>query len=165
MERKIQRLFRNKEVLALIKKCNDFGAGGVSVAIGEIARGVNVNLDTLPLKYLGLNGTEIALSESQERMAVVVEAKDVEKFIQFAKIENLEATMVAEVTSDDVMTMWWKGNKIVELDRKFLDTNGVRKQAKARVEKGENTNPFESKEFNNENFILLLKEMNHASQK
>ncbi|MET3732136.1 phosphoribosylformylglycinamidine synthase [Moheibacter stercoris] len=165
VERKIQRLFRNKEVLALIKKCNDFGAGGVSVAIGEIARGVNVNLDTLPLKYLGLNGTEIALSESQERMAVVVEAKDVEKFIQFAEVENLEATMVAEVTSDDVMTMWWKGTKIVELDRKFLDTNGVRKQAKARVEKGETLNPFEAKEFNKENFIQLLKELNHASQK
>lgn len=165
VERKIQRLFRNKEVLALIKKCNDFGAGGVSVAIGEIARGVNVNLDTLPLKYLGLNGTEIALSESQERMAVVVEAKDVDKFIKFAQVENLEATMVAEVTGDDTMTMWWKGNKIVELDRKFLDTNGVRKQAQAKVEKGEEINPFEAKEFNKENFFQLLKDLNHTSQK
>lgn len=165
VERKIQRLFRNKEVLALIKKCNDFGAGGVSVAIGEIARGVNINLDNLPLKYLGLNGTEIALSESQERMAVVVEAKDVEKFIAFSQVENLEATMVADVTADETMTMWWKGNKIVELDRKFLDTNGVRKQAQAQVEKGEEINPFEAKEFNKENFIQLLKELNHASQK
>lgn len=165
VERKIQRLFRNKEVLALIKKCNDFGAGGVSVAIGEIARGVNINLDTLPLKYAGLNGTELALSESQERMAVVVEAKDAEKFIQFAQIENLEATVVSEVTADETMTMWWKGDKIVELDRKFLDTNGVRKQARATVENGENLNPFESKAFSKENFIQLLKELNHTSQK
>ncbi len=165
VERKIQRLFRNKEVLALIKKCNDFGAGGVSVAIGEIARGVNINLDTLPLKYTGLNGTELALSESQERMAVVVEQKDAEKFIEFAQIENLEATVVADVTDNDVMTMWWKGDKIVELDRKFLDTNGVRKQAQATIENGENLNPFASKEFSKENFIQLLKELNHTSQK
>lgn len=172
VERKIQRLFRNKEVLALIKKCNDFGAGGVSVAIGEIARGVNINLDTLPLKYTGLNGTELALSESQERMAVVVEAKDAEKFIQFAAIENLEATVVADVTEDETMTMWWKGNKIVELDRKFLDTNGVRKLAQATVQnavpdgrQGEEFNPFASKEFSKDNFIELLKELNHASQK
>ncbi|SMC84149.1 phosphoribosylformylglycinamidine synthase [Moheibacter sediminis] len=165
VERKIQRLFRNKEVLALIKKCNDFGAGGVSVAIGEIARGVNINLDTLPLKYTGLNGTELALSESQERMAVVVESKDAEKFIEFAAIENLEATIVANVTDDETMIMWWKGNKIVELDRKFLDTNGVRKQAQATIQNGEKLNPFESKEFSKENFIQLLKELNHTSQK
>jgi len=165
VERKIQRLFRNKEVLSLIKKCNDFGAGGVSVAIGEIARGVNINLDTLPLKYTGLNGTELALSESQERMAVVVESHDADKFIRFAQIENLEATVVADVTSNETMTMWWKGEKIVELDRKFLDTNGVRKQAKATVENGENLNPFASKEFSKENFIQLLKELNHTSQK
>lgn len=165
VERKIQRLFRNKEVLKLIKKCNDFGAGGVSVAIGEIARGVNINLDTLPLKYTGLNGTELALSESQERMAVVVEAKDAEKFIQFSEIENLEATVVADVTDNDTMTMWWKGDKIVELDRKFLDTNGVRKQAQASVENGEELNPFAAKEFSKENFLQLLKELNHTSQK
>lgn len=165
VERKIQRLFRNKEVLALIKKCNDFGAGGVSVAIGEIARGVNIDLDTLPLKYTGLNGTELALSESQERMAVVVEAKDAKKFIKFAQVENLEATIVADVTGDDTMTMSWKGNKIVELDREFLDTNGVRKQAQATVENGEELNPFASKEFSKENFIQLLKELNHTSQK
>lgn len=165
VERKIQRLFRNKEVLKLIKKCNDFGAGGVSVAIGEIARGVNIDLDTLPLKYTGLNGTELALSESQERMAVVVEAKDVEKFIDFAQVENLEATIVADVTADETMTMWWKGNKIVELDRKFLDTNGMRKQAKATVQNGEGPDPFCAVEFSKENFIRLLKELNHASQK
>lgn len=165
VERKIQRLFRNQEVLALIKKCNDFGAGGVSVAIGEIARGVNINLDVLPLKYTGLNGTEIALSESQERMAVVVEAKDAQKFVDFAQVENLEATIVADVTDDDVMTMVWKGNKIVELDRKFLDTNGVRKQAQAHIQDGENLEPFESQTFNKEKFIELMKSLNHASQK
>src|SRR5690606_15816186 len=165
VERKIQRLFRNPEVLALIKKCNDFGAGGVSVAIGEIARGINVDLDTLPLKYLGLNGTEIALSESQERMAVVVEAKDVEKFVQLATVENLEATVVAEVSADETMTMWWKGEKIVELDRKFLDTNGVRKQAQVKVIDGEKTNPFENQNFTKENLLNLLKKLNHASQK
>src|SRR5690606_25114021 len=103
------RLFREKEVLALIKKSNDLGAGGVSVAIGEIARGVKVDLDAVPLKYEGLNGTEIALSESQERMAIVVEAKDVEKLQAYAKEENLDATVVAEVTSDDKMTIVWKG--------------------------------------------------------
>lgn len=165
VERKIQRLFRNKEVLALIKKCNDFGAGGVSVAIGEIARGVHIDLDTVPLKYSGLNGTEIALSESQERMAVVVEAKDADAFIEFAQKENLEATIVADVTSDDIMTLTWRGNNIVELDRKFLDTNGVRKQAKATVENGEVLNPFSAKEFSKEKFIQLVQELNHASQK
>ena len=165
VERKIQRLFRNPEVLALIKKCNDFGAGGVSVAIGEIARGINVDLDKVPLKYAGLNGTELAISESQERMAVAVEAKDVEKFIALAKTENLEATCVAEVTADDTMTLVWKGTKIVELDRKFLDTNGVRKQAKVEVTNGENINPFENKPFNKEAFVAMMQELNHASQK
>ncbi len=166
VERKIQRLFRKKEVLALIKRCNDFGAGGVSVAVGEIARGVNINLDTLPLKYTGLNGTEIALSESQERMAVVVESKDAEQFIEFAKSENLEATVVADVTDDETMTMWWRNEKIVELDRKFLDTNGVRKQTSARVENGDDFNPFiEYKKFTKENFIQQLSKLNHASQK
>ncbi|MBS7332487.1 MAG: phosphoribosylformylglycinamidine synthase [Weeksellaceae bacterium] len=165
VERKIQRLFRNPEVLALIKKCNDFGAGGVSVAIGEIARGINVDLDRVPLKYAGLNGTELAISESQERMAVAVEAKDVEKFIALAKTENLDATCVAEVTADDTMTLVWKGTKIVELDRKFLDTNGVRKQAKVEVANGEDNNPFENKPFNKEAFVAMMQELNHASQK
>ncbi|TXH54765.1 MAG: phosphoribosylformylglycinamidine synthase [Bacteroidia bacterium] len=165
VERKIQRLFRNKEVLAMIKKCNDFGAGGVSVAIGEIARGVRVNLDAVPLKYTGLNGTEIALSESQERMAVVIEAENVDKFIALAQVENLEATLVADVTDDDIMTMWWKDQKIVELDRKFLDTNGVRKQAQATVTDGETLTPFAAKEFSKENFIQLVTALNHASQK
>lgn len=165
VERKIQRLFRNPEVLALIKKCNDFGAGGVSVAIGEIARGINVDLDKVPLKYAGLNGTELAISESQERMAVAVEAKDVEKFIALASKENLDASCVAEVTSDDTMTLVWKGTKIVELDRKFLDTNGVRKEAKVEITNGENNNPFENKPFNKEAFVAMMQELNHASQK
>lgn len=165
IERKILRLFRKKEVLALIKKSNDFGAGGVSVAIGEIARGVNVDLDAVPLKYEGLNGTEIALSESQERMAIVVEAKDVEKFQAFAEEENLDATVVAEVTSDDKMTIVWKGDKIVELDRGFLDTNGIRKKAEAEVIDLSKFNPFESKTFTKDGFLELMKELNHASQK
>lgn len=165
VERKIQRLFRNPEVLALIKKCNDFGAGGVSVAIGEIARGINVDLDKVPLKYAGLNGTELAISESQERMAVAVEAKDVDTFIALAKEENLEATCVAEVTEDDTMTLVWKGTKIVELDRKFLDTNGVRKQSKIEVTDEEYKNPFENKSFDKNEFIAMMQELNHASQK
>lgn len=165
VERKIQRLFRNPDVLALIKKCNDFGAGGVSVAIGEIARGINVNLDKVPLKYAGLNGTELAISESQERMAVAIEAKDVDTFIALAKEENLTATCVAEVTDDDKMTLVWKGTKIVELDRKFLDTNGVRKQAKVEVTDEEHTNPFENNPFNKTSFIMMMQELNHASQK
>jgi len=165
VERKIQRLFRNPDVLALIKKCNDFGAGGVSVAIGEIARGIKVNLDLVPLKYAGLNGTELAISESQERMAVAVEAKDVETFIALAKEENLDATCVAEVTADDMMTLVWKGINIVELDRKFLDTNGVRKQTKVEVTDEEYNNPFENKPFNKETFITMMQELNNASQK
>ncbi|WP_313580372.1 phosphoribosylformylglycinamidine synthase [Chishuiella sp.] len=165
VERKIQRLFRNPNVLTLIKKCNDFGAGGVSVAIGEIARGINVDLDKVPLKYAGLNGTELAISESQERMAVAVEAKDVDTFIALAKEENLEATCVAEVTADDTMTLVWKGTKIVELDRKFLDTNGVRKQAKIEVTDENYTNPFENKSFDRNEFIAMMQELNHASQK
>src|SRR5690606_1863067 len=117
------------------------------------------------LKYTGLNGTELALSESQERMAVVVEAKDAEKFIRFAQIENLEATVVADVTADETMTMWWKGNKIVEIERQFLDTNGVRKQAQVAVQSGEESDPFASKSFSKESFIQLFKELNHTSQK
>lgn len=165
VERKIQRLFRNPEVLALIKKCNDFGAGGVSVAIGEIARGIKVDLDKVPLKYAGLNGTELAISESQERMAVAVEAKDVDTFVALANEENLEATCVADVTGDETMTLLWKGNKIVELDRHFLDTNGVRKQAKVEVKDEAADNPFELKPFTKESFIELMQELNHASQK
>lgn len=126
-ERKIQRLFRNPRVLSLIKRCNDMGAGGVSVAIGEIAESLDIFLDRVPKKYMGLNATELALSESQERMAVVVEAKDAEAFIALADEENLEATVVAEVTDSGFLRMFWKGNKVVDIKRSFLDTNGASK--------------------------------------
>ena len=126
-ERKLQRLFRNKEAARLIKKCNDFGAGGVSVAIGELADGIIINLDAVPKKYEGLDGTELAISESQERMAVVVEAKDEQRFIELASAENLEATRVAVVQEDKRLVMHWKGNKIVDISRKFLDSNGAEK--------------------------------------
>ena len=124
-ERKIQRLFRNAEVTRLIKRCNDFGAGGVSVAIGELAPGLQIDLDAVRKKYEGLDGTEIAISESQERMAVVVEAKDADKFIAYAQEENLEAYRVAVVTEEERMVMKWKGNVIADLSRAFLDTNGA----------------------------------------
>ena len=124
-ERKIQRLFRNSEVTRLIKRCNDFGAGGVSVAIGELAPGLQIDLDAVRKKYEGLDGTEIAISESQERMAVVVAAEDADKFIAFAQEENLEAYRVAVVTEEERMVMKWKGNVIADLSRAFLDTNGA----------------------------------------
>ncbi len=165
VERKIQRLFKQEEVIRMIKKCNDFGAGGVSVAIGEISDGVRINLDVVPTKYEGLNGTELAISESQERMAVVVEAKDIATFIAKAEQENLEAVEVAEVTDDDKITIWWSGQKIVELDRAFLDTNGVRKVAQLKITDGEGENPFQSELFSKENYLKLLADLNHTSQK
>jgi phosphoribosylformylglycinamidine synthase len=124
-ERKIQRLFRNPAVTAMIKRCNDFGAGGVSVAIGELTDGLVIDLDKVPKKYEGLDGTELAISESQERMAVVIEAANREAFIKYADEENLEATVVAEVTAEPRLVMFWRGDKIVDLSRAFLDTNGV----------------------------------------
>ncbi|WP_375190998.1 phosphoribosylformylglycinamidine synthase [Chryseobacterium sp.] len=163
-ERKIQRLFRNPEVTRLIKKSNDFGAGGVSVAIGEIADSLEVNLDVLPLKYEGLNGTELAISESQERMAVVVEPKDKEKFIKFCEAENIVAVEVAKVTDSGRMQMFWKGDKIVDLSRAFLDTNGCSKSQEVKI-----THLNEVKEeipaFNEENFLKILSDKNVASQK
>ena len=132
-ERKIQRLFRNSEVTRLIKRCNDFGAGGVSVAIGELAPGLQIDLDAVRKKYDGLDGTEIAISESQERMAVVVAAEDADKFIAFAEGENLEAYRVAVVTEEERMVMTWKGNTIANLSRAFLDTNGAVKHADVSV--------------------------------
>ncbi len=128
-ERKIQRLFRKSEVSRLIKKCNDFGAGGVSVAIGELAAGLDIDLDAVPKKYEGLDGTELAISESQERMAVVVDSSDVQKFIALAAEENLEATLVARVTGTRRLRMHWRGKTIVDISRDFLDTNGVRQHA------------------------------------
>ncbi len=132
-ERKIQRLFRNPEVTRLIKRCNDFGAGGVSVAIGELAEGLQIDLDAVRKKYDGLDGTEIAISESQERMAVVVAAEDVDKFIEAASKENLEAYRVAVVTAEPRMVMHWKGQKIADLSRAFLDTNGAVKHTAIEV--------------------------------
>lgn len=134
-ERKIQRLFRNSEVTTLIKRCNDFGAGGVSVAIGELADGLEINLDKVPKKYEGLDGTELAISESQERMAVVIEEKDVEKFQKLAEKENIESTVVAKVTKEPRMKMYWRGKLIVDLSREFLNTNGTVKIANAKIEK------------------------------
>ena len=132
-ERKIQRLFRNGEVTRMIKRCNDFGAGGVSVAIGELAPGLRIDLDAVRKKYDGLDGTEIAISESQERMAVVVEAKDADAFIAAAQAENLEAYRVAVVTEEERMVMTWKGQTIANLSRAFLDTNGASKHTKVAV--------------------------------
>lgn len=132
-ERKIQRLFRNAEVAKLIKRCNDFGAGGVCVAIGELADGLTVELDKVTKKYDGLDGTELAISESQERMAVVLDKKDVDKFIDEAAKENLEATAVAVVTESPRLTMFWRGDKIVDLSREFLNTNGVTQIAQAYI--------------------------------
>ncbi len=163
-ERKIQRLFRNPEVTRLIKKSNDFGAGGVSVAIGEIADSLEVNLDVLPLKYEGLNGTELAISESQERMAVVVEPKDKDQFIKFCEAENIVAVEVAKVTDSGRMQMFWKGDKIVDLSRAYLDTNGCSKSQEVKI-----THLNEVKEetpaFNEENFLKILSDKNIASQK
>ncbi len=133
-ERKIQRLFRREEVSKIIKKCNDFGAGGVSVAIGELAAGLKIDLDKVPKKYAGLDGTEIAISESQERMAVVVDPKDVDAFLDFAKEENLEAVVVAEVTKEPRLVMNWRGKTIVDLSRAFLDTNGAHQETDVFVE-------------------------------
>lgn len=132
-ERKIQRLFRNKDVSTLIVKCNDFGAGGVSVAIGELADSLDIYLDKVPKKYEGLSGTELAISESQERMAVVLDKNDVDKFVAYAKEENLAATAVAEVTDNGRMRMFYAGNCIVDLKREFLDTNGVKQLQDARI--------------------------------
>ena len=133
-ERKLQRLFRRAEVSKLIKKCNDFGAGGVSVAIGELADGLNINLDKVPKKYAGLDGTEIAISESQERMAVVVEPSDVAEFMKYANEENLEATEVAIVTEEPRLVLNWRGNTIVNISRAFLDTNGAHQETDVLVD-------------------------------
>ncbi|WP_101474718.1 phosphoribosylformylglycinamidine synthase [Fusobacterium sp.] len=169
-ERKIQRLFRNPEVTKLIKKCNDFGAGGVSVAIGELAPGLDINLDEVTTKYRGLNGTELAISESQERMAVVVEKKDQHKFIKLAEEENLEAKVVAVVTDSNRLVLNWKGYKIVDLSRAFLDTNGVTQQIDIEVSDVDlENNPFLNVSYegntNLEKWYDMLGSLNVASQK
>lgn len=172
-ERKLQRLFRNPKVTKIIKKCNDFGAGGVSVAIGELAEGLDINLDKVPVKYLGLSATELAISESQERMAVVVSKENVKKFIEYANEENIEATAVAKVTSNKRLVMKYKGEKIVNISRDFLDTNGVKEETKAKInEVNFNNTPFIN--YINkiradlpvkEKLFISLQDLNIASQK
>ena len=167
-ERKIQRLFRREEVSRLIKKCNDFGAGGVSVAIGELADGLRVELDKVPKKYAGLDGTEIAISESQERMAVVVDPKDVEEFMAYAKEENLEATEVAVVTEEPRLVLIWRGKEIVNLSRAFLDTNGAHQETGVEVEMPERAGSlFVRKEIDDVKSAWLdtLSDLNVCSQK
>ena len=167
-ERKIQRLFRNGDVTRLIKKSNDFGAGGVCVAIGELADGLEIDLNKVPLKYQGLNGTEIAISESQERMAVVVSPEDVDAFVAECNKENIDAVVVATVTEKPNLVMHWNGETIVDLERRFLDTNGVRVVVDAKVvdkdvklpeERTTSTNTLEA------DTLAVLSDINHASQK
>ena len=176
-ERKIQRLFRRAEVTKLIKKCNDFGAGGVSVAIGELADGLTVDLDKVPKKYAGLDGTELAISESQERMAVVVDPKDVDAFLAYAEEENLEAIAVAVVTEEPRLVLNWRGTPIVNLKRAFLDTNGAHQETKVKVDiPSQDDNYFEQysvpavgaaidKESFEEAILATLKDLNACSQK
>ena len=176
-ERKIQRLFRREEVSRLIKKCNDFGAGGVSVAIGELADGLVVDLDKVPKKYAGLDGTELAISESQERMAVVVDPKDVETFLGYAAEENLEAVPVAEVTKEPRLILNWRGKDIVNLSRAFLDTNGAHQETKVSVDiPSEEDNYFDriavdkvEEKVKNEDvkgaWLALMGDLNVCSQK
>ena len=171
-ERKIQRFFRNKEVAQMIKRCNDFGAGGVSVAIGEIAESLDINLDLVPKKYDGLDGTELAISESQERMACAIDAENKDRFIELAGLENLQATHVATVTDTGYLRMFWNGKAIVDLNRAFLDTNGKKQQTNIHVPKVDEENTF----FNNgkikadgetisDKFDSVLSDLNICSQK
>nr|WP_294490502.1 phosphoribosylformylglycinamidine synthase [uncultured Mediterraneibacter sp.] len=167
-ERKIQRLFRREEVSRLIKKCNDFGAGGVSVAIGELADGLRIELDKVPKKYAGLDGTEIAISESQERMAVVVDPKDVEIFMAYAKEENLEATKVAVVTEDPRLVLIWRGKEIVNISRAFLNTNGAHQETDVEVEMpvhGDSLFIREEVSDVKEAWLRTLSDLNVCSQK
>ena len=167
-ERKIQRLFRREEVSRLIKKCNDFGAGGVSVAIGELADGLRVDLDKVPKKYAGLDGTEIAISESQERMAVVVDPKDVDEFMAYAKEENLEATKVAVVTEEPRLVLSWRGKEIVNLSRAFLDTNGAHQETSVAVDipsRADSILGREEVKNVKEKWLDTLKDLNVCSQK
>lgn len=171
-ERKLQRLFRKPEVSTLIKRCNDFGAGGVSVAIGELAEGLDINLDLVPKKYEGLDGTELAISESQERMAVVVSKDDRDRFIKYAEEENLEATAVAVVTDTGRMRLYWREKLIVDLSRKFIDTNGVRAEADVLVKLPDeyssyfNKNRYSRKgESLRKRWLDMLGQLNACSQK
>ena len=171
-ERKIQRFFRNKEVAQMIKRCNDFGAGGVSVAIGEIAESLDINLDLVPKKYDGLDGTELAISESQERMACAIDAENKDRFIELAGFENLQATHVATVTDTGYLRMFWNGKAIVDLNRAFLDTNGKKQQTNIHVPKVDEENTFFNTgkikvegETISDKFDSVLKDLNVCSQK
>ena len=164
-ERKIQRLFRNKEVAQMIKRCNDFGAGGVSVAIGELCRGIDIDLNKVPKKYEGLDGTELAISESQERMAVVISPENADRFIKLSEDENLEATIVAEVTDTDRLRMNWKYKTIVDIKRSFLDTNGAKQEISLKV-KSPSAYPYEVKNCDvKEEWLKSLRNLNVCSQK
>ena len=167
IERKLQRLFRDPKVTTLIKRCNDFGAGGVSVAIGELADSLTIDLNKVPKKYEGLDGTEIAISESQERMAVVVAKQDADTFIHYANEENLEATVVAEVTDNGRLHMHWNGKTIVDVSRAFLNTNGVTKTAEATIAAPEKGGYFgkNSGAVTKAAFLDMLSDLNAASQK
>ncbi|CEO12868.1 phosphoribosylformylglycinamidine synthase [[Clostridium] sordellii] len=176
-ERKIQRFFRNKEVAQMIKRCNDFGAGGVCVAIGEIAESIDINLDVIPKKYEGLDGTELAISESQERMAVVIKKENIEKFISMAREENLEATYVADVTDSKRVRMFWNGKTIVDMSRDFIETNGVKQTTRVRVKAIDNieiNNRFREKHLEvavdnvmslKDRFVETMTDLNVCSQK
>ncbi|SFC89501.1 phosphoribosylformylglycinamidine synthase [Clostridium uliginosum] len=164
-ERKIQRLFRNAKVAKMIKRCNDFGAGGVSVAIGELCRGLDIDLDKVPKKYEGLDGTELSVSESQERMAVVVTKENAEEFIRLSNQENLEASLVAHVTDTDKLRIYWRGKNIVDLKRTFLDTNGADQRTSVKV-KAPSDYPYAVLDVDvKETWISNLKNLNVASQK
>ena len=165
-ERKIQRLFRREEVSHIIKKCNDFGAGGVSVAIGELADGLQINLDKVPKKYAGLDGTELAISESQERMAVVVDPKDVDLMLRYADEENLEATVVATVTEDPRMVISWRGKEIVNLSRRFIDTNGAHQETAVSVAMpSQPSQPSRTAQTIKDLWLSTLSDLNVCSQK
>ena len=163
-ERKLQRLFRNPDVTKMIKRCNDFGAGGVSVAIGELTDGLIINLDAVPKKYEGLDGTELAISESQERMAVVISKNDIDKFMLEAEKENLEATLVAVVTEEPRLKMQWKGNVIVDLSREFLNSNGADKHTDITVQMPI-LNSKASLENSADSWFETLSNLNVCSQK
>lgn len=163
-ERKLQRLFRNPKVSKLIKKCNDFGAGGVSVAIGELSDGIDINLNAILKKYEGLDGTELAISESQERMAVVIDKKDIEKFLSFAKAENLQAVKVATIKKESKLTMFWNGKKIVDISREFLNSNGAKKHINAKVKSFKNFDKKIPKDFV-KGYKSLLSDINVCSKR
>ena len=164
IERKLQRLFRREDACKMIKRCNDFGAGGVSVAIGELAEGLDIDLNKVPKKYEGLDGTELAISESQERMAVVVEAQDAPRFMELAAQENLESTVVAAVTGKGRLTMTWNGNTIVDIARSFLDTNGVEKHITAITEQPESILKDQVKDFK-KGYLDLAADLNVCSKR